>query len=162
MEQTTATAKAAFLRSLKRFGKEASAADVVSLPEYFSSMQKLADAGFTAAKQNGHYAFTLKGDAVGGDGVSIETGSRIENLRNAYKKVNLGAGRKARILRVSALSVEAIWVHEAANPQKDVFIPFYSSVQGIRALETYQRGEFTSLVDALVHFKLAHPAILPL
>lgn len=162
MASTPIVSKKMFDLTLKLYGYSIAEENVRCLPDYSATLQFIANGTLRHVKQNGFYCFgaaTKKDDAevvAGGDDF-IESGRRIERLEKAFRELSPAPKNDTnlRILRITALAVEAVWRPHESDPDKDVFVPFYSSVKAIVALERYSGASLLAILQLIAQRKLA-------
>lgn len=168
MATTPSLSKMMLAKTLSQCGYSIDQKVISCLPDFFLTLKLLADGTVENAKQKGFYCFgeaihtgSGKKEMMAGGDDFIESGKRIKKMMTAFKA--LGAGNDLRILRISGLSVEAIWKPHGTDSTKDVFIPYYSSVRAVTPLKSYEEPAFLSLLQPLARKKLvASASIAPL
>ena len=166
MASTPHVSKLMFNATLQLCGYKVSP-NVRCLPDYMATLSQVAGGSLEQARQDGFYCFgegTNRQGAIeplaGGDDF-IESGPRIERLHKGYKLLAAQYGNaELRILRISALAIEALWSHQPAAPAKDVFIPYFSSVKAITSLSSFDAPTLLALLQPLAQQKLVRVGVI--
>jgi hypothetical protein len=87
--------------------------------------------------------------------VRVSTGAIVDQLKKALVRVRTiitrrrGSSLEFRALRVSAMHLFAVWIHQSHRPEQDVVIPFTANFAGLREQRSYKRKTAERMLKVL-------------
>jgi hypothetical protein len=129
---------------------------VAGFPIYSTSCGQLARKGINDRQASGWLLLidspqgvTLQVEAkASGKGfvvIRVSTGAIVDQLKKALVRARTLITRRRRsslqfrALRVSAMHIFAVWIHQCRRPEQDVVIPFTANFAGLREHRSYKR-----------------------
>ena len=87
--------------------------------------------------------------------IRVSTGAIVDQLKKALLRARTimkrrrGSSLQFRALRVSAMHIFAIWIHQSHRPEQDVVIPFTANFAGLREQRSYKRRTAERMLKVL-------------
>jgi hypothetical protein len=87
--------------------------------------------------------------------IRVSTGAMVDQLKRALLRTRTIITRRRsyrlefRALRISAMHIFAVWIHQSHRPEQDVLIPFTANFAGLREQRSYKRKSAERMVKGL-------------